>query len=112
MSQQKTIYEKWEEGGITILTPNPIVKLVYKSEFFDIEAMKIGERTVTIITSDGIITRKKYSKGTRKPYSTQTIAHRRYGTVLLRGAFPKGTQRNERNKAKRQLYRRSFALRI
>ena len=72
MSQQKTIYEKWEEGDITILPPNPIVKLVYKSEFFDIEAMKIGERTVTTITSEGIIVREKYNNGSRKPYSTQT----------------------------------------
>ena len=71
MSNQKTIHEKWEEGGISLLPDNPIVKLVYKREFFDITEMKIGARTITTITDDGSIVIKDYKPGSRKAYSTK-----------------------------------------
>ena len=68
---QKTIHEKWEEGGISLLPDNPIVKLTYKREFFDITEMKIGARTITTITDDGSIVIKDYKPGSRKAYSTK-----------------------------------------
>ena len=34
---------------------NPIVKLTYKHEFFDINEMRIGAKTITTITDDGSI---------------------------------------------------------
>lgn len=51
---------------------NPIVKLTYNCEFFDISEMKIGARTVTTITEDGTIVVKDYKPGSRKPYATKT----------------------------------------
>ena len=50
---------------------NPIVKLVYKHEFFDIDEMKFGARTVTTITDDGSIVAREYKPKSRKAYSTQ-----------------------------------------
>lgn len=72
MGTQKTIYDKWEDGGITILPPNPVVKLTYKHEFFDISERRIGCRTVTTITADGLVVEKEYRGGSRKVYATKT----------------------------------------
>lgn len=53
---------------------NPIVKLTYKHEFFDINEMKIGARTITTITDDGSIVIKDYKPGSRKVHSTKKAA--------------------------------------
>ena len=50
---------------------NPIVKLTYKHEFFDINEMRIGARTITTVTEDGVIIVKDYKPGSRKAYSTK-----------------------------------------
>ena len=50
---------------------NPVVKLTYKHEFFDINEMIIGARTITTITDDGSIVIKDYKPGSRKAYSTK-----------------------------------------
>ena len=47
-------------------TPNTILKLVYKREFFDISVMKIGARLVTAINADGTVVFKEYKPGSRK----------------------------------------------
>ena len=57
--------------GFAILPSNPIAKLVYKHEFFDVSRMEIGERTITTITSDGNIVIRRYKSGSRKAYATQ-----------------------------------------
>ena len=48
---------------------NPVVKLTYKHEFFDINEMEIGARTITTITDDGSIVIKDYKSGSRKAYA-------------------------------------------
>lgn len=68
---QKTIQEKWEEGGITFLPHNSIVKLVYKREYFDIEALRVGCREVITIKNDGTIEMKAYRAGSRTAWFTQ-----------------------------------------
>ena len=50
---------------------NPIVRLTYKHEFFDISEMRIGGRTVTTITEDGTIIEHNYKPGSRKAYKTR-----------------------------------------
>ena len=50
---------------------NPVVKLTYKHEFFDINEMKIGAKTITTITDDGSIVIKDYKPGSRKVHSTK-----------------------------------------
>ena len=50
---------------------NPIVKLTYKHEFFDINEMRIGAKTITTITDDGSIVIKDYKPGNRKVHSTK-----------------------------------------
>ena len=47
-------------------TPNDILKLVYKREYFDISLMKIGSRLVTTINADGTVLFKEYKPGSRK----------------------------------------------
>ena len=47
-------------------TPNTILKLVYKREFFDISVMKIGARLITTINADGTVVFKEYKPGSRK----------------------------------------------
>ena len=47
-------------------TPNTILKLVYKREYFDISQMKIGARLVTTINADGTVLFKEYKPGSRK----------------------------------------------
>ena len=47
-------------------TPNDILKLVYKREYFDISLMKIGSRLVTTIYADGTVLFKEYKPGSRK----------------------------------------------
>ena len=73
MNQQKTIYEKWEEGGISILPSNPIVKLIYKRDYFDINALTFGAKTVTTIYKDHIVI-KEYKSKSRKPHIARTIS--------------------------------------
>lgn len=48
-----------------------IVNLVYKREFFDISAMKMGAKLITTITDDGVIVVKEYRVGSRKAHSVQ-----------------------------------------
>ena len=50
---------------------NPVAKIVYKYELFDVSQMKIGTRINTTITSDGSITIREYRDGSRKLYSTR-----------------------------------------
>ena len=50
---------------------NPIVKLTYKHEFFDITEMRIGAKTITTIVEDGTIVIKDYKPGSRKAHSTK-----------------------------------------
>lgn len=69
--EQKTLQEKWEESGLSLLPDNPIVKLTYKHEFFDITEMKIGARTITTITDDGSVVVREYKACSRKAYSTK-----------------------------------------
>lgn len=69
--EQKTLQEKWEESGLSLLPDNPIVKLTYKYEFFDITEMNIGARTITTITDDGSVVVREYKVGSRKAYSTK-----------------------------------------
>lgn len=69
--EQKTLQEKWEEAGLSLKPNNPIVKLTYKREFFDITEMKIGARTITTITDDGSVVVREYKAGSRKAYSTK-----------------------------------------
>ena len=47
-------------------TPNDILKLVYKREYFDISLMKIGARLVTTINADGTVLFKEYKPGSSK----------------------------------------------
>ena len=51
-------------------TPNTILKLVYKREYFDISQMKIGARLVTTINADGTVLFKEYKPGSRKVESS------------------------------------------
>ena len=51
-------------------TPNTILKLVYKREYFDISQMKIGARLVTTINADGTVIFKEYKPGSRKVESS------------------------------------------
>ena len=51
--------------------PKTIIKLVYKSEFFDLSLMKPGARQITTITDDGNITEKEYVTGSRKVQSVR-----------------------------------------
>ena len=51
-------------------TPNTILKLVYKREYFDISQMKIGARLVTTINADGTVLFKEYKPGSRKVKSS------------------------------------------
>ena len=50
-------------------SPNTIIKLVYKRDFFDISVMKSGGRTITTITNDGTVVFKEYAPGSRKAHS-------------------------------------------
>lgn len=50
---------------------NPIVKLTYTHQFFDVSEMRIGGKTITTITEDGIIIVRDYKPGSRKAYSTK-----------------------------------------
>lgn len=50
---------------------NPIVRLTYKHEFFDISEMRIGGRTVTTILEDGTIIEQDFKPGSRKAYKTR-----------------------------------------
>ncbi|MBQ7942286.1 MAG: hypothetical protein IJ328_07785 [Muribaculaceae bacterium] len=69
---QRTLFEKWEQAGLSLSPDNPIVKLTYKREYFDIDAMRPGGRKVTTITDDGKVVIKEYKAGSRKVYSTKT----------------------------------------
>jgi len=60
------------DSDISTLSPKPIVKLTYKHSYFDVSKMKMGGRTVTTITEDGIIVVKEYKAGSRKVYSSKT----------------------------------------
>ena len=51
-------------------TPNTILKLVYKREYFDIAQMKFGARLVTTINADGTVIFKEYKPGSRKVESS------------------------------------------
>ena len=51
---------------VNMQTPNTILKLVYKIEFFDISVMKIGARLVATINADGTVVFKEYKSGSRK----------------------------------------------
>ena len=64
---------KNEEKNTTILSRNPIVKLVYKHEFFDVSEMKNGARIITTITDDGNVVVKEYKADSRKVCSTKKI---------------------------------------
>ena len=66
MTELNTRYNE----GFATLPSNPIVKLVYKHEFFDVNRMKIGARTITTITSDGNIVIRRYKSDSRKAYAT------------------------------------------
>ena len=57
-----------------IVPANPIVKLTYKHSFFDITERKIGARTITTITDDGVITIREYKSGSRKAHATYTTS--------------------------------------
>lgn len=74
MDRQKTIHEKWAEDEITIISPNPIVKIIYKDEFFDFDSMKNGSKIITTITDDGIVVVKEYKAGSRKAHSIRTTS--------------------------------------
>lgn len=50
---------------------NPIVRLTYKHEFFDISEMRIGGRTVTTILEDGTIIEQDFEPGSRKVFATR-----------------------------------------
>lgn len=50
---------------------NPIVRLTYKHEFFDISEMRIGGRTVTTILEDGTIIEQDFKPGSRKVVATR-----------------------------------------
>ena len=51
-------------------TPNTVLKLVYKREYFDIAQMKFGARLVTTINADGTVIFKEYKPGSRKVESS------------------------------------------
>ena len=53
---------------------NPIVRLTYRHDFFDISEMRIGAKTITTITEDGAVVIKDYKPGSRKAYSTKKTA--------------------------------------
>lgn len=59
------------DNVIGVFETNPIEKIVYKREFFDISAMKIGARIITTITLDGNVVIKEYRGDSRKVYSTR-----------------------------------------
>ena len=50
-------------------TPDTILKLVYKREFFDVSVMKRGARLVTTINADGTVIFKEYKPGSRRAES-------------------------------------------
>ena len=50
-------------------SPNTIIKLVYKRDFFDISVMKSGGRLITTIMNDGTVVFKEYAPGSRKAHS-------------------------------------------
>ena len=62
--------ECWQENFSGVFETNPITKIVYKREFFDISIMKIGARTVTTITPDGNVVIREYRADSRKVCST------------------------------------------
>ncbi len=63
--------ESWRDNFTGVFETNPIAKLVYKREFFDLSVMKIGARTVTTITPDGNVVIREYRGDSRKVYSTR-----------------------------------------
>lgn len=50
---------------------NPIVKLTYKRETFNLLEMRFGEKTITTITDGGDVVIKKYHPNCRKAYSVE-----------------------------------------
>ena len=66
-----TTNDFWQDNFTGTFETNPIAKIVYKREFFDISVMKIGARTVTTITSDGNVVIREYKADSRKVYSTR-----------------------------------------
>ena len=62
----KTIYEKWEEGDLTVIQPLEIGKMVYNFSVFDVEKRRVGLRVVTTISADGTIVQREYRDGSRK----------------------------------------------
>ena len=69
---QKNIYEKWNDGGVTILPPRKVLKLVYKRRYFDLETRRVGCREVTTISCDGRIEQRLYKYGSRKVQEMRT----------------------------------------
>lgn len=59
------------DNVIGVFETNPIEKIVYKREFFDLSVMKIGARTITTITPDGNVVIREYRGDSRKVYSTR-----------------------------------------
>ena len=66
-----TTNDFWQDNFTGTFETNPITKIVYKREFFDISIMKIGARTVTTITPDGNVVIREYKADSRKVYSTR-----------------------------------------
>ena len=62
----KTIYDKWEEGDLTVIQPIEIGKMVYNFSVFDVEKRRVGFRVVTTISEDGRIIKREYGDGGRK----------------------------------------------
>lgn len=71
MSTSNIDNECWRDNFTGNFESNPIAKLVYKREFFDLSVMKIGARIITTITPDGNVVIKEYRGDSRKVYSTR-----------------------------------------
>ena len=69
----KTIYEKWEEGDLTVIQPIEIGKMVYNFSVFDVEKRRVGLRVVTMISADGTIVQREYRDGSRKMSDKSTV---------------------------------------